>query len=153
MKRIFVEASVPVEELLIIPLFRRCSVDLVGVGSHVEAEKDRQLELFRLEAERFCQLMAQGGFWADYTDPASGFPMRSPRGPGLYPDVLGAQALLKMDVISANCCSILSHPLFGTAVYPCTLFACGSPRPALAALRVLYPELAQAQLQELEGQE
>ena len=41
---------------------------------------------------------------------------RGERGASIYPDVLGAQMFLKYDVISANCCSILSHPLFGTKV-------------------------------------
>ena len=94
-------------------------------------------------ANAVCDSLAAAGHWADYTDPASGYPVcpwaarrraarstprppphpvplqhqaRGERGASIYPDVLGAQMFLKYDVISANCCSILSHPLFGTKV-------------------------------------
>lgn len=89
--------------------------------------------------------------------------MRGARCASIYPDVLGAQMLLRYDVISANCCSILSHPRFGTKVrgvtaglrltptmllpppppkvYPATLFTTAPMETTVAALRSAFPEL------------
>ena len=48
--------------------------------------------------------------------------MLGPQGSQIYPDVHGIQHLLNYDLLNAGCCSILSHPKWGTAVYPATLF-------------------------------
>eukprot|EP00730_Choanoeca_flexa_P010968 TRINITY_DN21948_c0_g1_i1.p1 TRINITY_DN21948_c0_g1~~TRINITY_DN21948_c0_g1_i1.p1 ORF type:complete len:191 (+),score=35.15 TRINITY_DN21948_c0_g1_i1:75-647(+) len=146
MQRIF-GTELDMTKMYMIPLFRRTTANLVGIGADVEAEKNAQLDAFFAEAEQFVNHLAQQGVWADYTDPASGFPMKSERRAGTYPDVLGAQMLLKMDVMAANCCSILSHPKFGTNVYPCTMFAVvDDPQTILNALTTVYPELSEAEL-------
>ena len=44
------------------------------------------------------------------------------RGASYYPDVMGCQRLLGYDTTNCGCCSVLSHPRFGTKVYPATLF-------------------------------
>ena len=49
--------------------------------------------------------------------------MLGPSGAQVYPDVHGAQKLLKYDVLNTGCCSVLSHPRWGTGVYPATMFA------------------------------
>ena len=67
-------------------------------------------------ATSVCDALQEHGFWADYTDPASGFPGRSERCAWMYPDVLAAQALLKYPIVSADCCKLLLHPAFGTKV-------------------------------------
>eukprot|EP00045_Choanoeca_perplexa_P013054 m.145803 g.145803 ORF g.145803 m.145803 type:complete len:189 (-) comp16222_c0_seq1:2722-3288(-) len=148
MQRIF-GSELDMDKMYMIPLFRKTKANLVGIGADVEAEKDAQLEAFFVEAKRFTAILQQRGAWADYTDPASGFPVLSERGASTYPDVLGAQMLLKMDVMAANCCSILSHPQFGTKVYPCTMFAVvDHPQTILEALKEVYPELEHANLVE-----
>lgn len=45
------------------------------------------------------------------------------RGPSFYPDAHGAQRLLRYELLNTGCCSILSHPRWGTRVYPATVFA------------------------------
>lgn len=62
------------------------------------------------------------GFWADAMDPASGFPLFGERGACPYPDVAGARAILKYNTLTVGPCQMLSHPLWGTWVYPSTLF-------------------------------
>jgi hypothetical protein len=146
MQRIFGN-ELDMTKMYMIPLFRKTTANLVGIGADVEAEKDAQLEAFFAEATQFVSLLKASGHWADYTDPASGFPVQSERGASTYPDVLGAQMLLKMDVMAANCCSILSHPQYGTKVYPCTMFAVvDEPHVILEALQHVYPDLKTATL-------
>ncbi len=42
--------------------------------------------------------------------------MHSPRGTSPYSDVYGCQTLLRCDTINVGCCSIMTHPDFGTKV-------------------------------------
>eukprot|EP00049_Salpingoeca_infusionum_P026801 m.27985 g.27985 ORF g.27985 m.27985 type:complete len:192 (-) comp9004_c0_seq1:2975-3550(-) len=111
------------ESVHVIPTFQSTTVDLVGLGADVEQEKDLCLEQFVAFANLLCKRVNGLGYWADYTDPASGLPALGDRGVGVYPEVQAAQYLFKYDVINTGCCSLLSHPAFGTSVYPATLFS------------------------------
>ena len=62
------------------------------------------------------------GYWFDLTDPTSGLPVISRAGSALYPDVDGAAALLRYPTIQAGCCRVISHPHWGTSIYPFTFF-------------------------------
>lgn len=109
--------------LLVIPTFQRCQWDLVGTGPHIEQEKDEKLHSFYIWAGTVCHQLRRQGYWADITDPASGYPVFSERGASVYPDVCGAQRLLRYDVMNTGCCRVLLHPRWGSRVYPATLFA------------------------------
>ncbi len=65
--------------------------------------------------------------WVDGTDPSSGFPLYSPRGTSIYPDVDGSVQMLKYSSEQAGCCRIVIHPKWGTRNYPCTLFTTATP--------------------------
>ncbi|CAG8501196.1 3004_t:CDS:2 [Ambispora leptoticha] len=105
------------DRCLVVPTFQKCEHDLVGIGPLVDKERD-----FMEWGTSICEKLRQYGHWADITDPASGFPVFSSRGPSMYPDVQGAQQLLKYDVQNAGCCHILLHPQWGSKNYPGTLF-------------------------------
>lgn len=116
------------QQLWIIPVFQKCLVDILGTGQAVEEEKARCLENFYLFGLSICRAVVQAGWWADITDPASGLPMlssySSDEGPrGFYPDVHGCQRLLGYELTNCGCCAVLSHPKYGTRVYPSTIFA------------------------------
>jgi hypothetical protein len=64
-------------EFCAIPTFQSSSVDLVGLGASVEDAKDDLLERFVVFAWHVCDGLRKRGFWADFTDPASGYPVRS----------------------------------------------------------------------------
>jgi len=57
---------------------QRATIDLVNVGDKVEAEKDALLERFFVFARHACAALRDQGHWADYIDPCSGLPVRSP---------------------------------------------------------------------------
>jgi len=104
---------------LVVPAFQRCEHDLVGA---VNRERDEKLEDFVQWGMEVCQKLRDRGHWADITDPASGYPIFSKPGPSPYPDVQGAEQLLKYDVQNAGCCKVLLHPRWGSKAYPSTLF-------------------------------
>jgi len=50
-------------------------MELVNVGPDVDDEKDRLLERFCSWAKHVCETLIGKGYWADYIDPCSGYPM------------------------------------------------------------------------------
>ncbi|KAK9723083.1 hypothetical protein K7432_002142 [Basidiobolus ranarum] len=118
----FVFPKVDLTAGLVVPTFQPCVYDLVAVGEEVAKEKDDKLENFFDWATRVCKYLQEKGFWADFTDPASGYPAFSERGPSYYPDVIGAEMFLKYELVNAGCCQIMYHPIYGTKSYPATMF-------------------------------
>lgn len=110
-------------ELLAIPTNQRAREDLVAVGDHIEKEKDRLLNVFIELGRDFCTKIRAQGYWADYIDPCSGLPMMSLGCNKVYSEVDGMECLLNYKTYSAGFCKILTHPKWGSSVYPATMFA------------------------------
>ncbi|RUS20595.1 hypothetical protein BC937DRAFT_94847 [Endogone sp. FLAS-F59071] len=110
------------KSLRVVPVIQRCENDLVGVGAGVDKEKDEMLERFVTWGNTIIARLRLLGYWADLTDPASGYPLHSSPGASPYPDVQGTQTLLRYDVQSTGCCHILLHPTWGSRIYPATMF-------------------------------
>ena len=70
-----------------------------------------------------CEQLRAKGFWADYIDPCSGLPMISLNCNKVYSEVDGMECLLNYKAYNAGFCKILTHPKWGSAVYPATIFA------------------------------
>lgn len=66
--------------------------------------------------------LCRHGHWADYIDPCSGLPMLTPNCNKVYDEVQSAQVILNYPIMNADCCKILLHPQWGSAVYPATIF-------------------------------
>ena len=113
---IFGADAVADKDIVVVAVYQRAAMDLVSVGADVEQEKDRLLEQFNAIVRHACATLAESGFWADFTDPCSGYPALGERHKGIFPDVQGAQALMKYDTGNAGCCQVLSHPQWGTRV-------------------------------------
>mmetsp|Transcript_23162 Transcript_23162/g.48437 ORF Transcript_23162/g.48437 Transcript_23162/m.48437 type:complete len:207 (-) Transcript_23162:284-904(-) len=109
--------------LLAIPTNQRAREDLVAVGDHIEQEKDRLLNVFISFGQYICDQLRAKGFWADYIDPCSGLPMISLNCNKVYSEVDGMECLLNYKAYNAGFCKILTHPKWGSAVYPATIFA------------------------------
>ncbi|PIA14422.1 hypothetical protein COEREDRAFT_46856 [Coemansia reversa NRRL 1564] len=125
--------------LLIIPTFQRTLSSMISYEVETQAEKDAKLHLFyRWGAELVDRLHAQG-HWADITDPMSGMALFTSCGPSLYPDVEGAEALLRYTPFNLGSCFVMSHPQWGTHVYPATAFT-------LAPAEVVTRTLCEMQL-------
>lgn len=127
---VFDERNLPLEsiadrdnaEFLAIPTNQRAQEDLVAVGAHIEEEKDRLLNAFMDFARDFCERIRTAGYWSDYIDPASGLPMLTANCNKVYSEVDGMECCLGYKSYNAGFCKILTHPQWGSAVYPATMF-------------------------------
>mmetsp|Transcript_33194 Transcript_33194/g.49991 ORF Transcript_33194/g.49991 Transcript_33194/m.49991 type:complete len:195 (-) Transcript_33194:151-735(-) len=125
-------------QLLAIPTNQRAREDLVAVGDHIEAEKDRLLNVFLTFGKCICEQLRSQGYWADYIDPCSGLPMISLNCNKVYSEVDGMECLLNYKAYNAGFCKILTHPKWGSAVYPATIFAY-APVEVAKSLMALFP--------------
>ncbi|KAJ1649672.1 hypothetical protein GGF38_006042 [Coemansia sp. RSA 25] len=110
-------------ELLIIPTFQRTESSMLCYQAETQAEKDAKLHMFYRWGAELVTRLRKEGYWADVTDPMSGLALFTSCGPSLYPDVEGAEVLLRYAPFNLGNCFVLSHPHWGTHVYPATAFA------------------------------
>mmetsp|Transcript_2714 Transcript_2714/g.3158 ORF Transcript_2714/g.3158 Transcript_2714/m.3158 type:complete len:231 (-) Transcript_2714:242-934(-) len=128
-------------ELLAIPTNQHAREDIVGVGIHIEEEKDRLLRVFMAFASEFCNKIRSLGYWSDFMDPCSGLPMLTPDCNKVYSEVDGMEVLLGYRTYDAGFCKILTHPKWGSAVYPSTIFA-NAPKSVVKKILESYPTAA-----------
>jgi hypothetical protein len=83
----------------------------------------RNLLQFIAFGKYLCEQLRAMGYWADYIDPCSGLPMISLNCNKVYSEVDGMECLLNYKAYNAGFCKILTHPRWGSAVYPATIFA------------------------------
>jgi len=86
----------------------------------------------------FCDKIRSKGYWADFIDPCSGLPMLTQSCNKVYSEVDGMECLLNYKSYNAGFCKILTHPLWGSAVYPATIFA-HCPKDVAAEVLESYP--------------
>ncbi|KAJ3021343.1 hypothetical protein HKX48_008738 [Thoreauomyces humboldtii] len=114
-------------DLLVIPTFQQSVFDLVSVTNETQWERDLLLDYIHVFALAIVTQLRRQSYWADLTDPASGYPAFSEaRGISLYPDVDGCVQLLGYQTVQAGCCRVITHPSWGTRNYPATIF-CAAP--------------------------
>ena len=77
------------------------------------------------------------GYWADFTDPASGYPVYSQRGGMTCNDVEVCLMCLKYRTVDIGVCKMISHPRWKTAVYPTSMV---STAPLDAIMEALEAE-------------
>ncbi|KAJ1662638.1 hypothetical protein IW140_001059 [Coemansia sp. RSA 1813] len=122
MKIVFPEVAGKENNLLIIPTFQKTTSSMVGYEVETQIEKDAKLHAFYRWGSELVSRLRKQGYWADITDPMSGMALFTASGPSLYPDVEGAEILLRYSQINIGTCFVLSHPHWGTKVYPATAF-------------------------------
>ncbi|GLC38013.1 hypothetical protein PLESTB_000446100 [Pleodorina starrii] len=124
------------DKLLVVPTCQHATLDLVKTGENVENEKDRLLERFMAWAKTVCDQLTTAGHWADYIDPCSGLPMIHTDLNMVYPEVPALSILMGYQTANAGCCKVLLHPVWGSAVYPASLFTEAPQEALLAAIEV-----------------
>ena len=115
------------EELFAIFVMQRTQHDLVARGDGPEREKDQCCERFLRFGKVVCTRLRRRGFWADLSDPATGYPIIGDRGGQTHNDLDLVESLLRYPGTQVGACCVVTHPKFGTSVYPATLFCC-APR-------------------------
>ena len=79
--------------------------------------------------------IVEEGHWADYTDPASGYPVHGERGGMTLNDVDVSLQCLKYKTVDLGVCKLISHPKWKTAVYPATMVTTAPLDVLVAALQ------------------
>lgn len=118
--------------LWVVFILQRTSHDLLSREEAAEREKDAKFERFFAGGKLFAAAMQRQGYWADMTDPATGYPLLTERGGFTHCDLDYVQALLHYPGTQVGGCCVMSHPRFGTSVYPATLFV-SAPRDEIEA--------------------
>ena len=82
-----------------------------------------------------------GNFIIDWPDPATGIPMNGECGPSIYTELDGLEQMTNYEVIyvcgPGGGCKVVTHPSFGTSVYPSTGFVIGPTDVILEVLKDL----------------
>lgn len=81
--------------------------------------KDQCLENFFKISEMLTKELA--GFWCDYIDPCSGLFMKSDCN-SFFSDIDACSRLMKLSYVQCSGCIVLTHPKFGSRLYPSTFF-------------------------------
>lgn len=130
--RVLPEWKLPTAWVVIV--LQRSRVDLTENSPPVAQEKDRLREQFISFGFKGVLKLRDRGFKAELFDPKSGYPLLSSRGDKSHDDVAAVSTLLGFPITVGNC-SYITHPQWGTAVYPGILMASGTPDAIATALR------------------
>lgn len=110
------------EKLYAICTAQRASLELVNWGPEAAQQKDFLLERFAEWANMVCDLLTSRGFpLCDFIDPCSGLPARTKGCTTVYPEVDAFETLLKYKTYNASGCRVISHPSWGTRIYPASV--------------------------------
>jgi hypothetical protein len=88
--------------------------------------------------KELCERIRAMGYWADYIDPCSGLPMMTRECNKVYSEVDGMECLLHYKAYNAGFCKVLTHPKWGSAVYPATMFCYGPRDPIVQLVQEYY---------------
>jgi ribosomal protein S18 acetylase RimI-like enzyme len=112
------------EKLYAICTAQRASLELVNWGPEAAQQKDFLLERFAEWANMVCDMLTKRGFpLCDFIDPCSGLPARTKGCTIVYPEVDAFETLLKYKTYNASGCRVISHPSWGTRIYPASVLA------------------------------
>jgi hypothetical protein len=117
------------EQIWIVPTVQPTECDILQINPASDAEKDRLLENFISWAKRIRDNIS-AEYWVDAIDPCSGYPYFGQRGSSIYGEVEGFQLVLKYSCDQVGNCRVLRHPVWGTSIYPATLFT-NAPKDVL----------------------
>lgn len=114
----------PVTQVILVLQQSRLSLELSSDA--VAWEKDRLREqFFRLGCGLIFRLRDRN-LLSDLFDPRSGYPFISREGEIALSDAALVEALLRLDVIDYGDCSLITHPRWGSALYPATIVTAAS---------------------------
>jgi hypothetical protein len=113
--------------LWVVVILQQSQCPLTEITAVSEQEKERLREKFIRFGCDIAFNLRDRGYLTDLIDPRTGYPLLSHPGPVPHDDTAVAQALLNYPVVK-NQCSVLVHPLWGTAVYPSILISAAPPQ-------------------------
>lgn len=125
LERVLPDWTLPVAWVVIV--LQQSRFPLGEIATHVDSEKDRLRERFMRFGGAVVSQLRDQGFFADLIDPRDGYPWLSRRGEIPHDDTAVVTALLNFPVTTGDCYTI-THPSWGSAVYPSILMSSASPQ-------------------------
>lgn len=132
LERVIPDWNLPV--LWVVVVLQQSRYELVESTVPVEREKERLREKFMRFGFDVAFNLRDRGFLSDLIDPRNGYPLLSHPGEISHDDTAVVKALLGLPVTMGKC-SVLTHPDWGSAVYPSILMASASPRIIKSVLK------------------
>lgn len=127
LERVFPDWVLPVTTCRVVVVLQQSRYPLAETALHIEREKDRLRERFISFGCDVARALQKLGVLADLIDPRDGYLLLSRKGEIPHNDTAVVNALLDLPLMTDKC-SVLSHPSWGTAVYPGVLMSSASPR-------------------------
>jgi len=124
--------SCPVASVLVV--LQPCECCLLERTIAAARQKHFLRQQFLTFGYQVAAQLQQMGYQAEVFDPRTGLPLLSKPGLMLLDDVAVAQACLGYPIAHSHGCSIILHPVWGSAVYPSTLVSSAAPA-VIAPLR------------------
>lgn len=117
--------SVPVLSVLVV--LQMSQLILLERTSETETQKQRLRERFIEIGCTVASKLSEVGHLAEVFDPQTGWPLLSKPGQLKLDDTAVVQACLGYQLIDSGGCSVLQHPVWGSAVYPSILISSARP--------------------------
>ncbi|XP_059145600.1 cobalamin trafficking protein CblD-like [Physella acuta] len=137
-KELFPQRNIMDGTLVIITISLKTENDMTIWSSEVEQEREKLLEMFIQGAVELCQAFDDSGFWADFIDPSSGKPFKSPHTNFTLFETDERYRKLGFDIRDLGCCKVISHPVWGTRSYIGSLFT-NAPLNHPILMNLSYP--------------
>ncbi len=115
----------PVRSILIV--LQQANRSLLRCTAATEAEKHRLRQQFILFGEQLVAQLKSQDYQAELFDPRTGLPLFSPPGTLRLDDIAVVRSTLGYPTLPKGGCLTISHPTWGSAVYPSILVSSATP--------------------------
>ena len=105
----------------VIIVLQRADLALEDLNDEVAREKDHLRTNFLRFANELVTMLRDRNYLSEAFNPPTGYPLFSPPGELTLNDNSLVHTLLKFPLIPYKGCSLITHPQWGTAVYPSTI--------------------------------
>jgi hypothetical protein len=140
-----VQSLAPLEkEMKHVQLLFRANCDLSDYGDAQAVEKDRLLALVEEMMLTIGEPLKAKGLWFDWIDPMTGQPRHSPSGPSCFSETDAVNLSLGYPLEPVGHCSILIHPDWGAAVYPCSMVVVAEAEEIVEAVEAAFKSMRPA---------
>ncbi|RNA13462.1 methylmalonic aciduria and homocystinuria type D mitochondrial [Brachionus plicatilis] len=101
--------------------------DMATWNDLVDNEREVLIKKFVDTAQELCSVFEKEGCWADFIDPSSGRPFKSPYSHATFYESDERYRKLGFEIIDYGCCKVISHHSWGTKTYVGCLLTTASP--------------------------
>jgi len=119
-------ASLNDSGLTLITVSFKSEQDMATWSVDVENERERLIDEFVDTAQGLCSVLEKAGYWADFIDPSSGRPFKSPYSHATFWETDERYQQLGFEILDHGCCKTIAHHKWGTKTYVGSLITSAS---------------------------